>query len=477
MKTRVALFAFLFIGLLVGGTAAAIPPPQRTLFFVGIGSGPVIDCDFKSAGVQVASSLTASSLCPTSTFSRSSTAYDFNSSGLLTSYALDVPRVPVYNPGNGATLGLRIEEQRTNALSQSNDFTQSPNWTWANAALVSAAATSPDGTNNAWKLKEDSTASSGHGFFRPSPTVTTGQTVVWSIFAKAGERTQIALEGFDGTGSKGTSYFDLSAGTVISTGAGATATITSVGNGWYRCVITFTVTNNRFDPKVWLAVGGAIVYSGNGTSGAYVYGAQFEQNVPSVSTYIPTTSAAATRSPELAGFAVSATKLGANPSGMTLVVRGRTGTGFSSGVDSPMFYLSDGSSSNAVYLVWNTVGALRLIVKSGASFQVLVNLATGVAANTDFTVWLAMAPNNFSWQLIGQAKQTQSSGSMPLNLSSFKIGTQYDNGAFWNGTIGRIIVYKTRLSDTQAASIATSLSTASLDPANDNELVKLAQGY
>jgi hypothetical protein len=45
-----------------------------------------------------------------------------------------------------------------------------------------------------------------------------------------------------GTGVK--SVFDLSNGTVTSQGSGHTASIESVGNGWYRCIITFNVGSN-----------------------------------------------------------------------------------------------------------------------------------------------------------------------------------------------------------------------------------------
>jgi len=60
--------------------------------------------------------------------------------------------------------------------------------------------------------------------------------------------------------------------------APTSAAISYVGNGWYRCSITFTTTaasqNVRYYP---CDTGSTFIYTGNGTSGIFVWGAQFEQ--------------------------------------------------------------------------------------------------------------------------------------------------------------------------------------------------------
>ena len=74
--------------------------------------------------------------------------------------------------------------------------------------------------------------------------------------------------------------------------SGVTASITSVGNGWYRCSITVTATttassvsNGAFISIQTTNTASADTYTGNGTSGIYVWGAQLSDSA-SVDTYV-----------------------------------------------------------------------------------------------------------------------------------------------------------------------------------------------
>jgi hypothetical protein len=184
---------------------------------------------------------------------------------------LNVPRL-TYQNGGGGCPSLLLEKQSTNIMLYSEDLTQS-NWTKANASITANNTTSPDGTQNADKVVED-TANSAHGIYQ-SATITSGVSWTWSGFFKAAGRTKFRLY----AQSASTPYveFNLSNGTIISTSGSVTGSIESMGNGWYRCIATATTSGTTGYFNIAIAdASGNVSYTGDGTSGLFVWGAQLE---------------------------------------------------------------------------------------------------------------------------------------------------------------------------------------------------------
>jgi hypothetical protein len=166
------------------------------------------------------------------------------------------------------------------------------------------AATSPDGTINATKLATANTTSNGHVWYRVyAGAINT--TYCGSVYFKAGEytRAQIAFDNSSFATATG-ALFDLADGTVVSTGGGSIATITPVGNGWYRCSVTATSDADGGNYVVSLNPVPSSISSFNSVYipastglGVYVYGAQVETTADTRITYptayIPTTTATA----------------------------------------------------------------------------------------------------------------------------------------------------------------------------------------
>ena len=150
-------------------------------------------------------------------------------------------------------------------------------WAKTNATVSADIVTAPDGTNTADKLVEGSTT--GFHYIARSDAII-GVSQVFSVYAKAAERTQIALQ----LGANAPT-FDLAAGTSSSGG-----TIQSVGNGWYRCSFTGTPVNQN--TQIYTVASGSASYAGNGTSGVYIWGAQVNTGSTALP-YLATTSAAA----------------------------------------------------------------------------------------------------------------------------------------------------------------------------------------
>jgi hypothetical protein len=188
--------------------------------------------------------------------------------------------------------GLLIEEARTNNLLQSNSFTTT--WAALDGVAVANSGTSPDGTNNAWKMNELAATTQTHGIYQT--LAIPGGACTWSIFAKAGERSWLQFLAYNSAINYFT-WFDLANGTVGTNAAGNTATITPVGNGWYRCSITRSAGSTY--AQFYTANGdNSGSYLGEVGKGIYIYGAQVEAGSFATS-YIPTTTAAVTRSADV----------------------------------------------------------------------------------------------------------------------------------------------------------------------------------
>ena len=107
-------------------------------------------------------------------------------------------------------------------------------------ASVSNGFTSPDGTDNAYKIIENT--SNGTHRISNSGSFVSGVTYTFSCFAKKGERDFIHIAASSSTTFGINSYFDLANG-VVGTNSSGTASIENYGNGWYRCSIVGISSN------------------------------------------------------------------------------------------------------------------------------------------------------------------------------------------------------------------------------------------
>jgi len=227
-----------------------------------------------------------------------------DASGDLTlfNHPADVPRIEYDADGN--VLGLLVEEARTNLVTYSEDFSNAA-WPKTNVSVTSDAAVSPDGAANADFLIEG-VSTSQHLLRRiNSPEFTPDQIYSYSVFAKRNGR-DIQLLLFK-TSTFASAKFNLTSGEVDSVSAGS-AEIKDFGNGWYKCSVTGTcpsgASGGSFVDVSLLDGSFSTSYTGDGVSGAYIYGAQLEAGAFPTS-YIPTDAATATRSADVASIPVA----------------------------------------------------------------------------------------------------------------------------------------------------------------------------
>jgi hypothetical protein len=213
---------------------------------------------------------------------RAGVATFVGSNGLIQSATANTQRID-YSTGTPALL---VEEQRTNLVTYSEQF-DNINWTKVSSTITDNTVIAPDGTLTADTI----TAITNSGYVTRGGFPVTNSTL--SVYVKQGVGTRFSL-GTSGASNDDFAIFNLGTGTVVSTGANnVAASITSVGNGWYRLTVTRGATL------------GTAIFIGFLVSGAttndyhYIWGSQVEAAL-SVSSYIPTELLTVTRNADVA---------------------------------------------------------------------------------------------------------------------------------------------------------------------------------
>lgn len=205
---------------------------------------------------------------------------------LLTA-AVNQPRFD-HNPATGESLGLLVEEARTNLVTYSEQFNDA-SWIVDGTTVTENSIVAPNGALTGDKLIETATTAAHRIYDELGVAVSTAYTA--SVYAKAGERSWVSLSG----PTNNRAWFNLATGAVGTVNAGLTASIQAVGNGWYRCFVTQTTGSTQGYLDVGIAsADNTYSYTGDGTSGIFVWGAQLETGTFATS-YIPTTGSTVTR--------------------------------------------------------------------------------------------------------------------------------------------------------------------------------------
>lgn len=163
----------------------------------------------------------------------------------------------------------------TNLVLRSEEI-DNASWTKGQSTVTADSAFSPSGSLEADKLVEDSSTSNHR--ITQSVTVTSGDIITISVFAKASERTFLIVTGI--TTLVGT-FFDIKNGTVGSSFLGTPdiSKIEPAENGFFRCSVTFTAVSGSEFMGFYLAESdGVNSYTGDSSSGAFIWGIQVESS-------------------------------------------------------------------------------------------------------------------------------------------------------------------------------------------------------
>jgi hypothetical protein len=346
-----------------------------------------------------------------------------------------------HNPTTGESLGLLVEEQRTNSLLKSEEFSDAT-WVKTNISASADVAVAPDGTTTADKLiVNNGTLSTAARISQiiTKPAAATAYT--FTMFAKTGDEAvggtlQMVVVDAAAAGNSASTIFSTISGTVtLAASAGGTfsnasSDITPLADGWYRCRLSFTTgTETSLQTRVF----SRSPTTGDGTRGIFIWGAQLEAGAFPTS-YIPTTTATVTRSADVCSISGSNFSSWYRQDEGTVFADAQTASASANGITS----LNDGTNNEAINL-YRTATSAVFQVRDGNVTQAFISGTVPAG----FKMSCGIGANNFAAFGNAVSLGVDTLGTLPtvdrLNVGSLSAGNLI------NGTIRRLTYWPTRL--------------------------------
>jgi len=295
-------------------------------------------------------------------------------------------------------------------------------WTKTRASIVTGAQANPvNGLFNAQKLMED-TSTNSHSIIAGT-ALPANTPLCFSLYVKPDGRNVRVTAYTASNGLRATFNFSTLATTNGSYGNSTftSATITALSGGWYRIALIGIASSNEANPTVAIELlnGTTLSYTGDGSSGVFIYGAQLS-NSASLDAYVPTPGAAPS-STAYYGPRLDYDPVTLQPRGL-LVEEARTNLlTYSEQFNDANWTKLNGLtvSANSTAAPDGTTTADTLIEPAATNIFGVRQAATLPAGSAAFSVFVK--PNGRNWvQLICAAG---GSGSAFFNVSTGVVGT------------------------------------------------------
>jgi len=363
-----------------------------------------------------------------------------------TSTINSVPRFD-HDPTTGESLGLLVEESRTNLLPSSEDvdyagYQRSAITTSLNVATVTA----PDGTTTADEIAP--TATTGEHFigYTTPANVISGTTYTFSAYVKPNGtdsvRIRFAFAGFNN--ENGSHVFS----TNTTTSGNCDFRIAPVANGWYRIQGTVVASSTAVgQPRIYPNQSNS--WLGVPSEALYVWGAQLEVGSFPTS-YIPTEGSTVTRAADVASISGSNFSSWYNQS---------EGTTYYEAVQPLQFIpfqaIATFTASTIVdeWRIWRSntnTAASTATVSSSISLSATINYFA--APNGGYAFAGAMKTDDAICAANGILSNADTSGQFP-SFQSLRLGARSNNTFYWNGHISRLTYWPQRLPDSTLQTI------------------------
>jgi hypothetical protein len=346
-----------------------------------------------------------------------------------------------------APLGLFVEEARTNLTIQSEALNAAA-WTTNHATITTDAVVSPDGNQTADALVEDATAASSHELLQAWAKAASAITYTYTAYVKAAGRSWIGITLWDNVSNGYRFWFNVTTGVIGSSAALGTPftaqsySMSYVGNGWYRCVVTATsntgtaLTATHYSTDADLATAPA---TGLNAAGLYIWGAQLEAGAFATS-YIPTAAAAVTRNADNASLAVGSWF---NASAGTFLVQA--------------IYTENSNTPGSLGMIGTTSNGFNLGGLAQRWFNGTTNIATANSITLGTNTKSGMSYTASSRNICLNGGTVVSDANIPFNLTptGFYLGNPSGSSQYLNGWIKSLSYYNTALTNAQLQALTT----------------------
>lgn len=389
------------------------------------------------------------------TITRASTATYFNSAGVLQIASVDQPRID-YDPATLAPRGFLVEEARTNTITRSAEFDDAI-WLKSASTVTANAATSPNGLMNGDALI--GTAVTSEHYVEQTISVTSGTTYTFSTFVKAAGVSDFGLRFTMGAlwgGSSPQMQFNLTTGaSSVIAGAIVQSSIVNVGSGWWRVSMSAACTTSGASlARMHLMSGLNNSFTGDGTSGVYLWGAQLEVGDFRTS-HIPTTTAAVTRARDFAVISGSVFSGFFNSTEGTIVAEG---TAYNLADNRGLYAISNGTDANEYFGFVTPPNSMRHVVRTDSALQG-DNLQTGVVTvGAPFKTARSYKANDLRSATNGVLSTPDTAATLPTGMDRMAIGHRGDAPTYGfplNGHIRKVLYYPVSFTDAQLQTVTT----------------------
>jgi hypothetical protein len=363
----------------------------------------------------------------------------------LTETRLNRPRVDF---SLGGCPNLLLEPQRTNLMLRSEEF-DNATWTKGSSSISANTTTAPSGFLTADTFTANGTSNLHN--INQSVSVTSGVAYTMSIYAKKDTNNFIQFSASATIFSTNTfANFDLNNGVVGSVGSAATATITNVGNGWYRCTMTATATATATNLIIV-----SLVTSETSprneintlSTSVFLWGAQFELGA-FPTTYIPTSSASVTRNTDTFQLSNVFTNNLISSAGGTWFVELKNNLIVSRDLSSGGIFINTGTNSTAGdgFSLRNSLSTGRTNIN-----KVVGGVTATLFTTTTDTIKVAIKWNGTTADVFLNGVKVVASNSFTATAMENLIGS----GANVTFNLNSMALYNTPISDAECIQITT----------------------